>query len=435
MRPAARITAATEVLDDILTRHRPASEALADWGKAHRVAGSGDRSAIGNLVYDALRCRLSTAWAMGEDTARALAIGTAATSFGLTAEAVAALCDGSQHAPAPLTEAERVGLARSLDDAPGHVRANVPEWLWPTFVATFGERAIDEGGAFSRRAPTDIRINTLKSTRERVAKALAGFAPEPVPYAPNGLRIAPSSGPGRTPNLQAEAAYQAGWIEIQDAGSQIAAALAGAAPRLQVLDLCAGGGGKSLAMAAVMQNTGQIYAYDDDRLRLKPIYERLKRAGAHNVQVLRARDTAALTALGSRFDVVLVDAPCSGTGVWRRRPEAKWRLRPQSIATRQAEQRHVLALAAPMVKAGGVLVYVTCSVLPAENTEQVELFLAGDRAFAPEPIADRWQLLLKSEPPASADGHKQSLLLTPASHGTDGFFIAVLRRGGGQGQA
>lgn len=428
MRPASRITAAVEVLHEVLDKHRPASEALSDWGKAHRIAGSGDRAAIGNLVYDALRRRSSTAWRFGSDTPRALAIGTAAATFGLEPEAVAALCDGSEHAPAALSGHELAGLTRTLDDAPAHIRADIPEWMWPVFEATFGARAIAEGVALAQRAPTDIRVNTMKSSPERVTKALTSFGLERAPFVPNGLRIPPPSGPGRTPNLQAEAAFQAGWFEVQDAGSQIAAALAGAGPRLQVLDLCAGGGGKSLAMATVMQNTGQIYAYDGDRLRLKPIFERLKRAGARNVQVLRARDKVALSALGPRFDVVLVDAPCTGTGVWRRRPEAKWRLREQSIDVRKSDQREVLALAQPMVKPGGALVYVTCSMLPAENNEQVQAFIAENPDFTCESYADAWARTLPGAPPKSADGRSDTLLLTPDSHATDGFFIAVLRR-------
>ena len=428
MRPGARIQAAIEVLDEIIARHRPASEALADWGKAHRVAGSGDRNAIGHIVYDALRRRSSIAWAQDADTARALAIGAAPQALALAPDAVAALCDGEQHAPAPLSQAELAGLTRSLDRAPAHIQADIPEWLWPTFTATFGEGAIAEGRQMAARAPTDIRVNTIKSTPERVAKALTSFGVTPTRHSPIGLRIAAPEGTSRTPNLQAEAAFQAGWFEIQDEGSQVAAALAGAGPRHQILDICAGAGGKTLAMAAAMQNTGQIYAYDGDRLRLKPIFDRLKRAGARSVQVLRARDTEALATLGPRFDVVLADAPCTGTGVWRRRPEAKWRLKAHSIANRQDDQQAVLALAAPMVKPGGVLVYVTCSVLPEENTGQVARFLAANPEFAIEPTAEVWRRTIRSEPPRSADGATDSLLLTPRAHATDGFFIAVLRR-------
>jgi 16S rRNA (cytosine967-C5)-methyltransferase len=268
----------------------------------------------------------------------------------------------------------------------------------------------------------------LKATREKVLKALADFGAEPSPFTPLGIRVPPPKGSARTPNLQAEAAFQAGWCEIQDEGSQIAAALVGAGPRMQVLDLCAGAGGKTLALAAAMKNTGQIYAYDEDKHRIKPIFDRVKRAGVRNVQILRAGDKAALAALGARFDVVLVDAPCTGSGTWRRRPEAKWRLKATNIADRQKQQREVLAQAAQMVKPGGRLIYVTCSLLPPENGDQVAAFLAENQAFSTVPMADAWRTVLPGEPPVSSDGSAQHLLLTPGRHGTDGFFIAVLSR-------
>ncbi|MFV0298408.1 MAG: RsmB/NOP family class I SAM-dependent RNA methyltransferase [Hyphomicrobiaceae bacterium] len=429
MRPSARISAAIEVLAEVMERHRPVSLALADWGKAHRFAGSGDRAAIGNLVYDALRRRASLAHAMGEDSARALAIGAAPGALAAEPSAVAEMCTGEDHAPSALSEREASGLTGGpAEPAPPHVTADVPEWIWPSFVAQFGDRAVSEGQALAMRAPADIRVNTLRSTRERVAKALDAFKPVETAFSPLGLRIAPPRGPSRTPNLQAEAAFQAGWMEVQDEGSQIAAALTGAGPRLQILDLCAGGGGKTLAMSAAMHNTGQIYAYDDDRERLKPIHQRLKRAQARNVQVLRARDHAGLEALGARFDVVLVDAPCTGTGVWRRRPEAKWRLKPQNLESRLDEQKAVLDVAAGHVKPGGRLVYVTCSLLPEENISQVEAFVQRHAAFAVVPYGEVWAAALESDVPASADGRTDTLLLTPGSHGTDGFFIAVLER-------
>lgn len=280
----------------------------------------------------------------------------------------------------------------------------------------------------TRRASADLRVNTLKSTRERVMKALAAFHPEETPFSPIGLRIPAPEGPGRTPNLQAEAAFQAGWFEVQDEGSQIAALLTGAGARQQILDLCAGAGGKTLAMSAATHNTGQIYAYDDDRERLKAIYDRIKRAWTRNIQVLRARDRVALEALGDRFDVVLVDAPCTGSGVWRRRPEAKWRLKPGNLESRANEQRQVLDTAAAHVKAGGRLVYVTCSVLPEENRGQISAFLERHPHFEIVPYATAWQSALGAKAPESADGSTQTLLLTPARHGTDGFFVAVLKR-------
>jgi 16S rRNA (cytosine967-C5)-methyltransferase len=292
----------------------------------------------------------------------------------------------------------------------------------------FGEAVAEEGAALARRAPVDLRVNTLKADRDKVAKALARFAPQATPLSPVGLRLPAPEGPGRQPNVEAEAAHAKGWYEVQDEGSQIAALMAGAGRRQQVLDICAGAGGKTLAFAALMRNTGQVYAYDDDAQRLRPIFERLKRAGARNVQVLPAGDASALQTLGPRFDAVCLDAPCTGTGAWRRRPDAKWRLKPANLAQRQEEQRAILELAAPLVKPGGRLVYITCTVLPEENDDQIAWFLASHPGFATSPWRDSWAAAIGTEPPASADGGDGALLLTPARHGTDGFFIAVLAR-------
>ncbi len=429
MKPGARLNAAVEILTEILERHRPAAEGLAEWGRTHRFAGSGDRAAIGNLVYDALRRRQSLAARMGSDSARGMVIGAAHVAFGMTIDEIAAAADGEGHSLAPLTAEEREALARPVDpNLPAHIRGDFPEWLAPSMARAFGDRAGIEGEALASRAPVDLRVNALKADREKVLKALERVGAVATTMSPWGIRIAPPHGTGRTPNVEAETGHGKGWFEIQDEGSQIAALLAHASPRNQVLDLCAGAGGKTLALAAAMQNTGQIYAYDGNRQRLRPIFERLKRAGARSVQVLEAGDEAALAALGSRFDLVLVDAPCSGSGVWRRRPDAKWRMRPSSFAERQSEQRAVLTLARGAVKPGGTLVYVTCSVLPEENVDTVAWLLEAAPELEIVPYADLWRQALPGEPPTSADGRTDSLLLTPASHGTDGFFIATFRR-------
>jgi 16S rRNA (cytosine967-C5)-methyltransferase len=433
MRPGPRINSAIEVLDDILNRHRPAAQALADWAKASRFAGSGDRAAVGNLVYDALRRKNSNAAQMGSDVPRALVLGAAGRALGLSTEAIVAAADGSPHAPEPLSDDEVAGLARDVpEDAPEWARGDYPEWLAPSLTRAFGALAAEEGAALAWRAPVDIRVNTLKATREKVLKALSSLKPAPTLMSPVGIRLPAPEGAGRQPNVEAEPAHGKGWYEVQDEGSQLTALLAGATRRMQVLDICAGAGGKTLAMAAAMGNSGQIYAYDRDKLRLRPIFERLKRAGVRNAQVLSAGDETALAALGARFDVVLADAPCTGTGVWRRRPDSKWRLKPRDIAERQAEQRVILALAATLVKPGGRLVYATCSILPEEGADQVTAFLAAHADYAAVPTAAAWiNAGLAPPSPASADGRTDSLLLTPARHGTDGFFIAVLRRAEG----
>lgn len=430
MKPGGRIQAAAEVLEDILVRHQPASAALADWGKRHRFAGSGDRAAIGTLVFDALRRRLSLSAQMGGETPRLLAIAAAPRALGLSIEGVLAACDGSIHAPQPLDadEQARLAVGAAPDDVPAYVAADVPEWLMDSFTRAFGENTVKEGRAMAERAPVDLRANTLKATREKVVSALSSYGAEPTPLAPYGVRIAAPEGPAKSPHVEAEAAHGKGWFEVQDEGSQLAAALSGAGPRQQVLDLCAGAGGKTLALAAAMQNSGQIYAYDSDKGQLRPIFERLQRAGVRNAQVLDGGNRVALDALGPRFDAVLVDAPCSGSGTWRRKPDAKWRLKPEALATRQKEQRDVLELASGLVKPGGRLVYVTCSVLPEENVDQVAWFLGAHTEFTLVPFGEAWLAALGTEPPRSADGSTDTLLLTPASHGTDGFFVASFRR-------
>jgi len=426
MRTGARMKAAAEVLADILERHRPASAALADWGKAHRFAGSGDRAAIGTLVYDALRRRSSLSAQMGSETPRALVIAAAPRAFDLSEADVAAAADGSEHALEPLSAEERSLLERGLPaDVAPHIAADVPEWLMPSFTRAFGDRAVAEGAGLSTRAAIDLRANTLKAAREKVVTALSHFGAVATPLSPVGVRVPAPTGAGKSPHVESEAGHGKGWFEVQDEGSQIAALMAGAGPRKQVLDLCAGAGGKTLALAALMENTGQVYAYDSDKGQLRPIFERLKRAGVRNVQVLEGGGEAGLRSLGARFDAVLVDAPCTGSGTWRRRPDSKWRLRPEAIVQRQSEQRAVLELAASLVKPGGRLTYVTCSVLPEENGDQVLWFLGAHEGFRLVPFAEAWRERFEGEPPRSADGGSDSLLLTPASHGTDGFFVAV----------
>jgi 16S rRNA (cytosine967-C5)-methyltransferase len=430
MTPGARAAAAIEVLTDIDARKRPAADVLRDWGLAHRFAGSGDRAAIGNLVFDALRKRASSAYAMGEDSPRALVFRTLVTSWGTTPEEVAALADGSRHAPEPLSEAELAGLNRQIpSDAPPPIRGDYPEWLQPLFERAFGERAAEAGAALAERAPVDLRVNTLKATREKVLKALQRFQPSPTPLSPTGVRILQAQGPGRSPRVEAEAGHGKGWYEVQDEASQVAALLTGAKPKAQVIDLCAGAGGKTLALAALMQNTGQLYAYDTDRTRLRPIFERLKRAGVRNAQVLPAGDSNVLAELRGKMDLVVIDAPCTGSGVWRRRPDAKWRLSPQTLEARLKEQAEVLEEGTPLVKPGGRIAYITCSVLPPENRDQVEAFLARHPEFKLIPWRRLWEEALAEAPPRpSVDGSEETLLMTPLGHGTDGFFVAVMER-------
>ncbi len=429
MTPAARVAAAIDVLAALAAARIPAGEALKEWGRGHRFAGSGDRASIASLVFDALRKKSSAAWVMQDDAPRAVMLGGLREARALDVEAIAALFSGEGHAPAPLSPSERERLVdATLDAAPDHVRGDYPEWLAPAFAAVFGEGAADEGRALSARAPVDLRVNTLKTTREAALKRVSHLGPQPTPLSPLGLRLAVGAD-GRGPALLAEPAYAKGRVEIQDEGSQLASLLAGAEPGMQVLDLCAGGGGKSLALAAVMDNRGQIYATDTDGRRLAPMFERLERAGARNVQIRPPRGPADVLAdLENRCDLVFVDAPCTGVGAWRRNPDSKWRTRPGALDQRIRDQDAALARAARYVKAGGSICYVTCSLLRDENEDRVAAFLAQHPAFLPRDAA---HMARRAGAPALAERASRfwpGIRLSPRTTGTDGFYVASLAR-------
>ncbi len=429
MTPGGRIAAAIEVLTEMDSHHRPATEALRDWGRTHRFAGSGDRAAIGNLVFDALRHKSSAQWILDNDTPRAAVLGTLAVHWRSSINELNGWFEGDKHAPPPLTPDEISNLdTRRLKDAPVWVQADVPEWTFPLLETNFDEEAIAEGQALAQRPPVGLRVNTLKANRGKVKKALSRFHPNETALAPGGLTIAPPSGFGRSANVQADGAYQKGWVEIQDEGSQVVSHLVFAQPGEQILDYCAGAGGKSLALAACMENKGQVFAYDADRNRLSGIYERIKRAGLRNVQV-REPGQGGLNDLTDRMDRVVVDAPCSGSGVWRRRPDAKWRLTPEALEKRLEEQRAVLQEAAAFVKPGGYLCYITCSIFPSENEGQVYQFLEdAEEQFELLSAGEVWQDLFGFDAPQPWSSDDCSVTLTPATTQTDGFYFAVLGR-------
>lgn len=460
MTPAARLSAAIGIIDDILRQKRPIANALKDWGNANRYAGSGDRNAVGNLVHDSLRVKASAAWLMGaregEEEPRAILLGMLRALRGMSVEAISTLCNGERFAPAPLSIDERAALEKAdMTGAPASVRGDYAEWLDESLTTALGDNRIAETRAMAARAPVDLRINPLKIIRLKALEAIGHLDPEPTPLSPLGLRLQPNAD-GRVPHVQSEPAFLKGAIEVQDEGSQLVSLLAGVEPGMQVLDLCAGGGGKTLAMAGEMNNKGQIFATDSDQRRLAPIHDRLTRAGVRNVQVRtpkakafsskveaglredpegRASENASknktvmpLDDLAGKMDLVLVDAPCTGTGTWRRHPDAKWRMRPNSLDLRTGEQREVLEHAARYVKPGGRLVYITCSLLDEENGAQVAGFLERHAGFAlVDPAANAEARNLAVLAP-HRDCRGLGLLLTPHRTNTDGFFIAVLSR-------
>jgi len=421
MKQAGRISAAIEIITEIFTRNRPASEALRDWGKSHRFAGSTDRHVIGTLVYDCLRNKNYAAAQARSDAPRGLVLGTLVNVWKLSADEIDALC-AEQFGAGALSIAESKALSAPLTAPADHIAGNFPQWLTPQLTAAFGPNLVAEMKALAQRAPIDLRVNTLKATREQVLESLAKFNAVATPLSPMGIRIQAPGIEARNINVEAEPAHGMGQFEVQDEASQLAALIAAPKPGQQVLDLCAGAGGKSLALAALMQNQGRLVAHDRDKHRLRPIFERITRAGASCIEVIAADEQHKL-ARKEGYDLVVVDAPCTGSGTWRRKPDAKWRLGEKQLQVRLNEQAAVLAQAAPLVKKGGKLAYFTCSILPAENRDQVQNFLKAHSAFKLVPYMQRW-----SGAPVSADGDKNTLQLTPHQHNTDGFFVAVMER-------
>ena len=433
MRDGGRIAGAMHVLRDVLEHRQPVREAMRDWGKRARYAGARDRAWVSGLVLDALRKRQSIAWAMGASDARALAIGALRYAWDWDVRRIEeAFRD--EHAPSALQGAEREALLMAPDpSAPAYVRGDFPEWMTPHLERAFGPEAVIEAQDMARRAPVDLRVNTLKADAERAGRALESVRARPIPELRDAFRIPAPEAIDRGESVEAIPAYSKGWVEVQDMGSQIAAAVSGARPGEQVLDYCAGGGGKTLAMAAMMENRGQIFAHDNDGRRLSALIPRMERAGARNVQLRHPRENASLDDLASAMDLVMIDAPCTGVGTWRRKPDAKWRVSPGALEKRIADQAMILREASVCVRPGGRLVYVTCSFLMEENEDQIFRFLAetsgfrmGDAAEAAVSsgrLTDAGARLVRRR--RTSDG---AIRLSPRSSGCDGFFIALLER-------
>jgi len=407
MHPNALLDLATGLLRTVLQLDKPADAVVSEFFRRHRALGPRERHALAETTYAVLRRRLqlpSLAQGGGGALERRLAI------LGWQGDAGPLL--------AALGPAERAwrGQVQAIDTAtlPDKLRHNLPDWLAGALRATLGEDFWPLVQALDRPAPLDLRVNVLKARREAVVAALAAAGVEATPtrHSPWGLRVE-----GK-PALSRLEPFTSGAVEVQDEGSQLAARAAGVEPGMQVADVCAGGGGKTLALAALMQGKGQIYAHDVDGRRLTPIYDRLKRAGVRNAQVRapeRGRDV--LADLAGRMDVVFVDAPCSGSGTWRRAPDSKWRLRPRALETRKQEQAQALALAAPLVKPGGRLMYVTCSVLPDENDDAVDAFVRADGGF---------EMSASKGLPEAGRKTRHGVQLSPLQTGCDGFYVATL---------
>lgn len=436
MTPGARAESAIGLLNEILPGDAAADAAVRAWFRKRRYAGSKDRAAVTGLVYQVLRQRGELMWGLAqagaadsEPAARRLVMAALTRLDGLSPSEVAGRFDGGQYGPDLLSEAEQGIVARlaevgDVDSAPDWARGNYPEALDSALRESLGDGMGAEVQALNARAPIDLRVNTLKGDRGAAQAALYadGIQTSLMALSPIGLRVE-----GRA-RVSESTAFRTGLVEVQDEGAQLASLLVGAQPGNLVVDYCAGAGGKTLGLAAAMGNAGTIHGFDRDALRLARAERRFKRAGATciNAQTITGGDDPAVTALDGTADRVLVDAPCTGSGTWRRAPEGMWRTSLQSIADHGMAQRAILDEAAPLVRPGGRMIYVTCSVFAEENQRQAEGFLDRHQDFESLATADVWAQVLPGEAPANG----MYLQLTPLRNQTDGFFVAVFERSG-----
>lgn len=434
MTPAARVQAAIELLE-AMTAAQPADQIAGRYFRERRYIGSKDRRAISDIFFGVLRHRARLTWwlqRVGSESETARSRVLAWTALGPEGEKASGLFDGGRYGPAPLSDGERATLSALCGQSIHHpeqapwVAGEVPVWLYPALHEDLGPDLDAELAALTREAPVDLRVNGLRCDRERARQALAeeGLTAAPTPYSPLGLRLQ-----GRSV-LPATRAFRDGWVEVQDEASQIAALLTDARPDMAVADFCAGAGGKTLALAASMANRGRLVALDRDARRLDRARPRLARSGVTCVEShgLAGPDDPWLEEAAGRFDRVLVDAPCSGSGAWRRQPDARWRLASGDLEDLVDLQSRLLVQAAGLVKPGGRLVYATCSLLACENRDRVSRFLEATPDFAQVPVEKTWVAPLDGPCPSD----RPDLQLMPARHGTDGFYVAILERRDGR---
>jgi len=424
MKDAARLQSVLDILTLAGTENKPLDQICHIYFKTRRYIGSKDRQAISTLVYGLMRHRASCDWwalerglsplLMGaQDAARIRLLSYLWIFEKVPRDQIGILFSGEKYAPQILSDKERSIFEKlpELKTLPPWVEGEFPEWLYPYLKRRFGDKLKEEMQSFLTQAPLDLRVNTLKGTRDETIKRLKkeGVKATSTSLSPWGLRCSERS------NIAPTSVFKEGLVEVQDEGSQLIVNLMGVQPGQTVLDLCAGAGGKTLALAAVMQNKGRIIATDTAAWRLKRTKERLKRAGVFNVELREITDGSDkwLKRQKDRFDHVLVDAPCSGSGTWRRNPDQKWRLTPKDIEELPALQKSLLETASLLVKPGGGLVYATCSLLCEENEDVVSSFLEAHPTFSIVPCGLEGDDLLS---------------LSPYRKGTDGFFSAKFKR-------
>ncbi len=436
MTPPARLATAIELLGLVDSTPRPADATVSAYFRDRRFIGAKDRADISASVYRAMRRRARLTWRLrkagAEPTPTGLLLADLLVGEGQELNRVERLFSGGPYAPAQLSQDE-LGLARRLEgrslespEMPENVQAECPEWAEPELRRALGDDFLTQMEALKHPAPLDLRVNMLKGmSRDDVLARLTadGLAAEATHLSPIGIRM------GGRPSIMAHPLYRDGTIEIQDEGSQLVALMTDARPGQEVMDFCAGAGGKTLAMAASMNNKGRVIASDVLANRLTRAKERFRRAGVHNIQThpITGETDPWIKRHKGRFDRVLVDAPCSGTGTWRRNPDQRWRSLGPGLAELLPLQGRLLQSASRLVKPGGRLIYATCSMLPAENEDHAAAFLAANPDFVEVPASDIWHTAVWPDGGPEAPSSPY-LRLTPATHDTDGFFAAVFER-------
>ena len=442
MQDGARIAVAIEILSDVIASRTSVKVAVRKWSKGARYAGSKDRAWISGLVLEALRRKNSASCLMKSDNARSIVLGTLRLAWGWTPLEIENSFSDTYALAIPLTEQEKTSLEEnSIENSPLHVQGDYPIWIDQHIQRVFQSETVSECQALARRADVGLRVNAHKVSG---GEDFAGLISKSNGVASELLRLAiriPSSDPRlKNTSLDRIPAYSTGLVEVQDEGSQIAAYASNAKPGEKVLDFCAGAGGKTLALSALMANSGSIYAHDRDSRRLNMLIPRLKKSGSTIVKVIDKKNLQLMEDQREKFDCVLVDAPCTGTGTWRRKPESKWLLSKTALSRRIAEQNQILRDSSKYVKPNGRLVYIVCSFLMEEGEDRIEEFLAMNPEFKNIDAAD--EVIASGQ--LTEFGAKQvemnrtkygGVRLTPLNSKTDGFFFAVLQRhGNGEGQ-
>ena len=439
MKPGARLQASIELLGFVWADKAPPNLVLKDYFRRRRYIGGKDRRVITKKVYDILRRRARLKWWIESSnlnlkpSPRLCLILDLALVDGMKAEQIMSLFSGDQYCPAELNVSEQnfanryVGQALNHRDMPRPIAFEYPMWMDCRLLSLWGERFEEEIAGFNQSAPVDLRVNTLKVTRREAQSVLfnEGITSNPTPISPLGLRV---NGHQR---LERSTAFQGGFVEVQDEGSQLLSLLVGAKPGMTVVDFCAGAGGKTLALAAGMAKngtlSGHLYACDVSAVRMKKMRDRIQRAGAFGIklQAIKFANDEWVTDNCMCADRVLADVPCTGTGRWRRDSNLRWRYLPIDLESFRGQQQAIMTVAASLVKPGGRMIYTTCSFLEEENERQVVWFLSEHKNFASLSMNKVWREAFRlNQPPEMGLG----LRLTPSLTGTDGFFCAVVER-------